>query len=349
MRTALPNEDTMYHALVKKDASFEGIFFVGVKSTGIFCRPTCGARKPKRENVEFFPSTHEALCQGYRPCKKCNPMLPKGDYPVWLKSLIQTIDRSPDKRFLDSDIRALGLEPNRVRRWFKKHHGMTFQGYLRTLRIGMAFGRIRYGETVVATAYDSGYESLSGFADSFKKTTGFSPNKSGQKELVFVTRILTPLGPMLAGANEDGVCLLEFVDRRMLETQLARLRKYLGAEIVPGKHAHLQTLNRQLKQYFEGKRKDFSLPLLLLGTPFQKRVWSVLQDIPYGTTRSYKAQAEMLGAPTAVRAVARANGDNKIAIIIPCHRVIGADGNLTGYGGGLWRKKYLLELEKKQA
>jgi AraC family transcriptional regulator of adaptative response/methylated-DNA-[protein]-cysteine methyltransferase len=348
MIQSLPDEELMYKALLDKDAGFEGIFLVGVKSTGIFCRPTCSARKPKRENVEFFPNTHEALCRGYRPCKLCNPMSPKGAVPEWLQPLMNEIRNHPDKRFKDSDLIAMGIEPNRVRRWFKKHHNMTFQTYLRTMRIGAAFGRIKYGDTVLHTAYGSGYESLSGFTDTFKKTTGFSPNKSQDRQLVYINRILTPLGPMLAGATESGICLLEFVDRRMLESQLDRLRRYLKAELVPGSNHHIDELNTQLTEYFDAERTEFSLPLVFSGTEFQKSVWRILQTIPYGCTRSYRQQAELLGAPKAVRAVARANGDNKIAVIIPCHRVIGSNGRLTGYGGGLWRKKYLLELETQK-
>jgi AraC family transcriptional regulator of adaptative response/methylated-DNA-[protein]-cysteine methyltransferase len=222
---------------------------------------------------------------------------------------------------------------------------MTFQAYLRTLRISGAFGRIRYGEKVIETAFESGYESLSGFADSFRKATGFSPNKSNQKQLIIITRILTPLGPMLAGATDKGICLLEFADRRMLETQLNRLKKILKADLIPGANNHFDELNVQLKEYFAGKRKDFTVPLVTNGTPFQMNVWSILQDIPYGSTRSYKEQAKILGNPNATRAVAKANGDNRISILIPCHRVIGTNGKLVGYGGGLWRKKYLLELE----
>jgi len=345
MDYTLPDSEILYSALVNKDSNFEGIFVVGVKTTGVFCRPTCTARKPKRENVEFFSSAHDALLHGYRPCKVCNPMAYKGTAPDWLNPLLAEINENPAIRLRESDLAARGLDPSRVNYWFKKHHGMTFQAYLRALRIGQAFGRIKYGEEVTTTAFESGYDSLSGFADSFKKTTGFPPSKSQESQLVATTRILTPLGPMLAGATEDGICLLEFVDRRMLETQLKRLHKLLNAECVPGFSQHFERLNSQLEEYFSGKRKEFDLPLVLAGTPFQQKVWKGLQTIPYGATRSYKEQAEIIGLPDAVRAVAKANGDNRIAIVIPCHRVIGANGKLVGYGGGLWRKQYLLNLE----
>jgi len=347
MMQTMPDRATMYTALVQKDSTYEGIFIVGVKTTGIFCRPTCTARKPKPENVEFFRTPREALQHGYRACKICQPMSYKGAIPEWLKPLIAEVNATPGIRLKDAEIRQRGLDPNRVRRWFRQHHGMTFQCYLRTLRIGRAFGRIRYGEKVIDTAFDSGYESLSGFTESFKKTTGFSPVHSRHGNLITITRISTPLGPMLAGATDQGICLLEFVDRRMLETQLKRLNTLLQARSVPGTHPHFERLNNQLKEYFAGTRKRFELPLVLPGTPFQQSVWEELRRIPYGKTRSYQEQAEHLGNPKAVRAMAKANGDNRIGIIIPCHRVIGKNGKLVGYGGGLWRKQYLLDHELK--
>jgi AraC family transcriptional regulator of adaptative response/methylated-DNA-[protein]-cysteine methyltransferase len=345
MSRPLPDAETLYRALLRKDPSYEGIFVVGVRTTGVFCRPTCKARKPKKENVEFFTSPREALLNGYRPCKLCRPLAHRGELPEWLRPVIDEVDADPDARLRDRDLKARGVDPNRVRRWFKEHHGMTFHAYLRTLRIGRAFGRIRHGDKVIEAAFDSGYESLSGFADTFKKTTGFSPSKSGHGVLITVTRILTPLGPMLAGADDDGICLLEFVDRRMIETQIATLKKLLNAEMVPGSNPHFEALSRQIGEYFAGTRREFGLSLVLKGTPFQEEVWNGLLEIPYGTTRSYQEQADLLGKPRAVRAVARANGENRIAIIVPCHRVVGKDGKLRGYGGGLWRKRYLLDHE----
>lgn len=347
MMHPLPDTATMYNALLQKDSTFEGIFIVGVKTTGIFCRPTCTARKPKKEHVDFFRTPQEALQHGYRPCKICQPLSLKGIIPDWLQPLLAEVDRTPRIRLKDTDIKQRGLDPNRVRRWFQRHHGMTFQSYLRALRIGQAFGRIRYGEKVVDAAFESGYESLSGFTESFKNIIGFSPNQSQHRHVITITRLLTPLGPMLAGATEQGICLLEFIDRRMLETQLRRLQRLLQAACVPGQHAHFNALNQQLKEYFAGSRMDFDLPLVIPGTSFQQSVWNRLAMIPYGTTRSYQEQAEFLNIPNAVRAVAKANGDNRIAIIIPCHRVIGKNGKLIGYGGGLWRKEYLLNHEFK--
>lgn len=339
------NSDTLYSALLQRDSTFEGIAVVCVKTTGIFCRFTCTARKPKRENVEFMISPHEALLNGYRPCKVCNPMNYHGSAPDWIKQLLTEINDNPTIPLHNQDLRKRELDPARVSRWFKKNHGMTFQGYLRSLRVGQAFGRLKQGESVTGTAFESGYDSLSGFTDSFKRTTHLSPSESRQEQIIYTTRILTPIGPMLAGGTEDGICLLEFVDRRMLETQINRVTKRLKARVLPGECQYFETLKEQLDEYFASKRQQFHIPLVLAGTPFQQKVWSLLQTIPYGETRSYKQQSETLGDPSAIRAVARANGDNRVSILIPCHRVIGSTGELVGYGGGLWRKQYLLNLE----
>ncbi len=347
IKQVLPNKETMYNAMINNDSKFEGIFFTAVRTTGIFCRPTCPARIPKKENVEFFSSTEEALSYGYRPCKICCPMQLYGETPSWLKKLFQEIANHPGIKLKDGDLRSRGIDPARIRRWFKRHHGITFQAYLRSMRISRAFGQIRHKEEVISSAFENGFESLSGFADAFKKTTGFSPSESSRRNIVFITRILTPLGPMFAGATDEGICLLEFTDRRMLETQFIRLRKLLNAEILPGTNKHFNELSKQVHEYFSGIRKTFDLPLVTPGTDFQGKVWKVLQEIPYGTTRSYQEQAVAIDNPKAVRAVAKANGDNRIAIIIPCHRVISKNGKLAGYGGGLWRKQYLLNLENE--
>jgi len=165
--------------------------------------------------------------------------------------------------------------------------------------------------------------------------------------MITTTRIETELGIMIAGATNEGICLFEFSDRRMLNTEYKDLEKYLKTTIDEGDNFHFIALRQQLSEYFEGRRKEFTIPLVTPGTPFQQSVWKELTKIPFGTTRSYYEQSVALGKPESVRAVANANGMNRISIIIPCHRVIGSDGNLTGYGGGLKRKKWLLDHEKK--
>lgn len=338
--------DRMYKALVERDSTFEGLFIVGVKTTGIFCRPVCSARKPKKENVEFFSNQKEALANGYRACKVCKPMENVGIDPEWLAPLMEEIENGRI-RFKDFELREMGLSPSRVRRYFKQHHGMTFQAYLRMHRINGAFQKIKEGDKVTSTAFSQGYDSLSGFSDTFKNMTGFSPGTKGQ--VITINRLPTPLGPMLIGVTDEGLCLLEFTDRRMIETQIETLKKRLEVEMVTGKHPMIDLVESQLNDYFEGKRKDFELPLVTPGTEFQNKVWEELTTIPYGRTRSYKQQADAIGDVKAVRAVARANGENRIAIIIPCHRVIGSDGSIVGYGGGVHRKQWLLKHEFENA
>ena len=343
----LPTQDEMVRALWSRDAAYEGVFLAAVKTTGIFCRPTCGAKKPKAENVEFFATTRDALLAGYRACQRCRPLEPLGAAPDWLRPLLQKVDADPTRRWREEDLRASGCDPDRVRRWFQTHHGMTFHGYVRARRLGLALGRLRHGDDTLQVAFDSGYESLSGFNEAFKQLFGTSPCHGTEISRAVVTRILTPLGPMLAAATEAGVCLLEFTDRRMLEVQLRRIRKQIGGALAPGSNPHLDRLAAELRDYFAGNLRTFSVPLVVEGSDFQRAVWDSLRRIPYGETCSYGDIARRIRRPAAVRAVGRANGDNRIAIVIPCHRVVGSDGELTGYGGGLWRKRALLALEQQ--
>ncbi|MDH3648841.1 MAG: methylated-DNA--[protein]-cysteine S-methyltransferase [Saprospiraceae bacterium] len=346
LQPELPPTKTMYRALVNRDPSYEGIFYAAIKTTGIFCRPTCRARKPRPENTEYYRSTREALMHGYRPCKVCDPMHRLGETPPWLSPLLELLEKEPTQKIRDQQMREMSLDPARVRRWFKRHHQMTFHAYQRSLRINHAFGTMKQGEAVTTTAFASGYDSLSGFQTAFKNVTKISPVAAKDKPIIAINRVSTPLGPMLAGASETGLCLLEFTDRKMLETQLDRVSRRLKASLIRGNHPRISQVQSELDEYFSGSRIEFSVPLHLAGTTFQEEVWHILGTIPYGATRSYKDQAAMLGKPQAVRAVARANGDNRISIIVPCHRVVGSDGKLVGYGGGLWRKKWLLDQER---
>jgi AraC family transcriptional regulator of adaptative response/methylated-DNA-[protein]-cysteine methyltransferase len=338
-------DEIMYQALCNKDAEFEGVFFAGVKTTGVFCRSSCTARKPKRENVEFFSTTREALQKGFRPCKICKPLNFAGQMSEEFLQIVNEIEKNPSVKLHDYDLRKRGIEPSNIRRWFLKYHGITFHSFQRMYRLNTAFKKIQKGNSVTETALESGYESMSGFQDSFKSIFGVSPKNSKQQKIIDITRIDTPLGTMLAGATDEGICLLEYTDRRMLETELKQLSERFNAVIVQGENKIFPILRQQLEEYFTGKRKEFSISLYTPGTEFQKAVWKELQTIPFGTTRSYKDQAKALGKPEAIRAIAHANGMNRISILIPCHRVIGSDGKLVGYGGGLWRKEKLLQLE----
>ncbi|WP_366511996.1 methylated-DNA--[protein]-cysteine S-methyltransferase [uncultured Chryseobacterium sp.] len=339
-------EKIMYEASYTKDVSFEGIFWMGVKTTGIFCRPTCTARKPKFENVEFFFNTKDAMLKGYRPCKVCRPLENLDATPQYIKELLKEIADDPTLKLKDYNLVQRGLEPATVRRWFLKHHGITFHAFQRMSKLNTAFKKLRQGESVTEVAFDMGYDSLSGFNEGFKNIFGVSPKNTPMEKVIDLKRIETMLGTMIACADEHGICLLEFSDRKALPTELKSISEYFKANIIQGENPHFITLEEELKAYFEGTRTRFSVPLSPVGTDFQKEVWKVLQEIPYGTTRTYQEQADILGNRKSVRAVANANGLNKISIIIPCHRVIGSNGHLTGYGGGIWRKQKLLELEK---
>ena len=336
-----------YKAVESRDSSYEGIFITAVKTTGIFCRPGCTARTPKAENVIFYDSIHEAILNGYRPCKICKPMESADETPSYIKNILKELNDNPFLKIKDYDLVIRGVEPNTIRRWFKNHYNMTFQAYQRMLRINTAFNKISKGESITNTAFDLGFESLSGFNSSYQNIVGKSPSQVDKKSIINIIRFTTSLGPMFGCATSSGVCLFEFTNRRMLETEFKDLTKRLNAVILPGENNHLKQLKKEMSEYFNGKRKTFTVKLDAPGTDFQKSVWEILQMIPYGETWSYQQQAIKLNNPKAVRAVANANGHNRIAIIIPCHRVIGKDGTLTGYGGGLERKKWLLDFECK--
>jgi AraC family transcriptional regulator of adaptative response/methylated-DNA-[protein]-cysteine methyltransferase len=343
----LPPSDTMYQALLKRDASFEGIFFVGVRTTGIFCRPTCPAKKPARENVDFFPTPSEALHGGYRPCLRCQPMDPDKRPPKLIERLRTEVEKAPGGRLTDKELAALSIDPSTARRQFKRHYGMTFQAYHRARRMGLALREVRKGSRVDDAQDNSGFESASGFREAFTRVFGAAPTVASDRGCMYAERIDTPLGTMVAVTDDRGLRLLEFTDRRALERELAILRQRLKTNAVPGEHRYLDAIREQLAGYFAGERMQFDVPLAPVGSEFQTRTWELLRSIPAGETRSYSWMAEKLKIPGARRAVGRANGTNMLCLIIPCHRVIRADGTLCGYGGGLWRKKWLLEHERK--
>jgi AraC family transcriptional regulator of adaptative response/methylated-DNA-[protein]-cysteine methyltransferase len=348
----LPGFEVMDAAFRRRDASFDGLFFAAVTTTGIFCRPSCPARKPLAGNVKYYATAAEALFAGYRPCERCKPLALAAD-PEWLPLLVARVEAQPRLRIRDEELRAEGLDPATVRRRFQARFGLTFQAYQRARRLASAFEAIKKGDSIDNTVFDHGYESHSGFREAFVRLFGDPPGRAARGiadgaakgDFIRLAWIESPLGPLVAGAVNAGICLLEFTDRRMLEAQAETLRSRFGLPGAPAPHPYLDRLEIELKEYFEGKRHEFSVPIQEPGTPFQERVWAALREIPYGETRSYIELARAMGESAAVRAVAQANGRNRIAILVPCHRVIGADGGLGGYGGGIWRKKRLLEIE----
>lgn len=348
----LPPFAHMYEALVAKDETWVGLFVACVRTTGIFCLPTCRAKKPRPENVTFVATAAEALRAGFRPCKVCRPTEPSGDDPAWLGDLVTRVEARPDERLTDADLGVLGLDPSTVRRWFQKRHGVTFQGWQRAWRVGAALGELQRGAPAIEAGLAGGFESPSGFREAFERLFGVPPSESSGVTRLVARTLATPLGPMIAAASEAGLALLEFTDRRGLEAQVEVLRRRFAsargtrAVVVPGVNVHLERIEVELAAYFAGTLRTFSVAVELPGTPFQAAVWAGLRSIPYGTTWSYGDLSREIGKPSAVRAVGRANGENRVALVVPCHRVIGADGSPTGYAGGVWRKLRLLELER---
>ena len=263
-----------YDAIGKKESTYEGIFITGVITTGIFCRPSCRARKPKAENVIFYDTPQQAIQNGFRPCKVCKPLQMEGETPNYIKEIIKDLHADPFLKIKDYDLKQRGVEPSKIRRWFKKNHNITFQAYQRMLRINNAYNQIRGGNSVTNTAFGLGYESLSGFNDGCKNIFGKAPKEINDKQVINIIRFTTPLGPMFACATTKGLCLLEFTDRRMLETEFKDLCKRLNAVILPGKNPHLETVQLQLKEYMDGNRKQFDIPLDTPGTEFQQSVWA---------------------------------------------------------------------------
>ncbi|WP_169088672.1 bifunctional transcriptional activator/DNA repair enzyme AdaA [Paenibacillus sp. PL91] len=338
-----------YQALIDKKSEYEGIFYVGVKTTGVFCRPTCPARKPKFENCEFYETAKEALLASFRPCQRCRPLSHPNHVSELVRNLVNAVEENPERRWTEEDFRKLSVDASTARRQFKKRFGMTFVEYARARRMGIALKHIRAGDAVIEAQLSAGYESGSGFRDAFSRIMGAAPAQLGKQQILKASWLDTQLGPMIAIADEEALYLLEFIDRRGLEREVEQLRRRTRAAVIPGNTLPICSIENELSDYFEGKLTEFNTPLMLLGSPFQEKVWEQLRKIPSGQTASYADIAKEIGKPNAYRAVAQANGTNQLAIVIPCHRVINSNGDLGGYGGGISRKEWLLGHEKKWA
>ncbi len=342
----LPEDKILYQALCDRDPAWEGRAFVCVHTTGIFCRLSCPARNPKPENCSFVETIGECIEAGYRPCKRCHPMGTAAEHDPAVKDLLAKLEADPAYRWREADIVALGYDSSTIRRSFRRHFGMTFLEMARQTRLRNGFQTLSNNK-VIEAQLDAGYDSPSAFRTAFAKLMGVAPSAFQKDALLRADWIDTPLGAMIAVADQTALHLLEFSDRKALPGELKKLHAAVKGEIGIGRTPVVDMLTAQLSEYFNGKRRDFTIPLAAHGSPFSREVWHHLRQIPAGETRSYGDLARAIGRPTATRAVARANGANQIAILIPCHRVIGADGTLTGYGGGLWRKQKLIEIEQK--
>jgi AraC family transcriptional regulator of adaptative response/methylated-DNA-[protein]-cysteine methyltransferase len=234
-----------YQALLDKNIHYEGVFFVGVQTTGVFCRPTCPARKPKFENCEFYKNAQEALLASFRPCMRCRPLSHPNQVSDLVRTLVDSIEADPSRRWKDSDFEELSVDASTARRQFKKRFGMTFVEYARARRMGLAFKQIRAGDAVIDAQLNTGYESSSGFRDAFSKIMGAAPTKfEGQHTILKASWIDTKLGPMIVIADETGLYLLEFVDRRGLEREVERLRLRTKAAIIPGTTDPIKSITR---------------------------------------------------------------------------------------------------------
>jgi len=343
----LPDHNALYQALLNRDPSFDGQAYVGVSSTGVFCRLTCPARKPKQENCTFFATVGACIEAGYRACKRCHPLEPMAQSDPAIAALLAALDARPDHRWRESDIARMGFDLSTVRRSFKRQFGMTFLEMARQRRLRDGFETLAGGGAVIEGQLDAGFESGSAFRAAFLKLLGKAPGNMPAEPLLFADWVQTPLGDMVSITSASQLHLLEFFDRKALSKELARLDGFAKGRLGLGRTEPAAQIAEELRAFFAGASPEFRTPLAYHGSAFSAAVWDALRRIPAGTTLSYSQIAARIGQPSAVRAVARANGANQIALVIPCHRVIGADGALTGYGGGLWRKQKLLEIERQ--
>ncbi|MGJ8615451.1 MAG: bifunctional transcriptional activator/DNA repair enzyme AdaA [Sulfitobacter sp.] len=342
----LPDDDTLYAALLARDPAYDGRAYVGVTSTGVFCRLTCPARKPKRENCQFFDQIGACIEAGYRACKRCHPMAPAAEHDPAIAKLLSALGDHPARRWGEADIVQLGLDPSTVRRAFKRHFGMTFLEMARLSRLRTGAEALPTGGRVIDAQLEAGYDSPAAFRSAFARWLGLPPGRFANDALLRADWIDTKLGVMIAVSDAHALHLLEFTERKALPAELKRLYAHAKGSLGFGRFAATDQIEAEMDAFLDLRRDRFDTPLAPLGTPFTKQVWRALRDIPAGQTRSYSDVARAMGRPDATRAVARANGANPIAVVIPCHRVLAADGALTGYGGGLWRKQALIELER---
>jgi AraC family transcriptional regulator of adaptative response/methylated-DNA-[protein]-cysteine methyltransferase len=333
--------DTAWAAFMRRDRSWDGRVLGAVKTTGVYCKPSCPARRPKRDNVVFYASSQEARAAGYRPCMRCKPDEVGRDRNAIAKA-IELIDRAEEAPNLSELAAAVGYAPHHFQRIFKRDLGVSPAAYARALRNRRAETALKVNGRVTDAVYDAGYQSPSGFYSDAKERLGMTPSAwrdGGRGETIRWTHFASPLGEMFIAATSKGICRLTFDDSEQ------SLRRLFPNAIITEDPGGLKELVEGALQAIEQPLAAHHLPIDVAGTAFQEAVWRELRKIPAGETRSYAQIAAAIGAPKAVRAVGSANGDNHVVVLIPCHRVIRSDGSLGGYGGGLDRKRKLLAAE----
>ena len=333
--------DTAWAAFMRRDRSWDGRVIGAVHTTGIYCKPSCPARRPRRENVTFYASTEEARAAGFRPCLRCKPDKVGRDREA-VASAVRLIEQAEEAPSLSELATAVGYAPHHFQRIFKRDLGVSPAEYARGVRNRRTEEALMINDRITDAVYDAGYQSPSGFYDDAKERLGMTPSAwrdGGRGETIRWTTFESPLGELFIAATSKGICRLTFDDS---EASLQRL--FPNATIVKDDGALREFVAGTL-QAIEQPLLAHQLPIDVAGTAFQEAVWRELRKIPPGETRSYAEIAAAIGAPKAVRAVGTANGDNHVAVLIPCHRVIRSDGSLGGYGGGIERKKKLLASE----
>jgi len=333
--------DTAWAAFERRDRSWDGRVIGAVKTTGIYCKPSCPARRPKREHVEFFDSAEEARAAGYRACLRCKPDEVGRDREAVAKA-VKLIEAAEDPLTLDEVAGAVGYAPHHFQRIFKRDLGISPAEYARGIRNKRTQTALKSNGRVTDAVYDAGYSGPSSFYSDAKERLGMTPSAwrdGGRGETIRWTYFDSPLGKMMIAATAKGICRLTFDDSP------DALRRLFPNATISEDSGGLKELVEGALEAIERPLAAHELPIDVAGTAFQEAVWRELRKIPVGETRSYAQIAAAIGQPKAVRAVGTANGDNHVAVLIPCHRVIRSDGSLGGYAGGLDRKRKLLAAE----
>lgn len=347
------DDDARWHAVLARDASADGRFYFAVTTTGVFCRPSCTARKPKRENVRFFASAGEAVRGGFRPCKRCRPVGdgPEEDRAARIAAACRRIEIAETPPALAELAAEAGLSPYHFHRLFKKLTGLTPKDYAMAHQSARMREALPDAASVTDAIYAAGYSSSSRFYERADSVLGMDASRyrAGGKGIAMRYAIARCwLGYALVAGTERGICAILFADTP--ETLLPELReRFPAATIGPADEAFSARVAEVLAAVEHPEQGAARLPLDILGTAFQCRVWMALRDIPPGTTATYSEVAERIGEPKAVRAVASACAANHIGVVVPCHRVIRTDGGMGGYRWGLSRKEKLLKRERNAA
>ena len=344
------NNEIFWQAINKKDARFNCVFFTAVKTTKIYCKPSCAARIPKRENVRFVFSCEEAEMDGFRACLRCKPReISKSDPNAELvRNVCKFIEKNdPEQLSLENMSVEIGVSMTHLQKVFKQILGVSPKEFADKLRLEKFKTTVKQGVDVTSAMYDAGFGSSRGLYEKAPQNLGMTPStykKGGQNMMINFTISECKLGKILVAATEKGICAVTFGDD--VEILTSKLREeFPKAEIIEDQQS-LGGFIEAILENLDGNGTLDALPLDLQATAFQLRVWSELRKIPFGETLSYKQVAEKIGNVKAVRAVARACATNPVAIITPCHRVIGTNGSLSGYRWGIERKKTILENEK---